>query len=66
MVADQNVDKVLDIADYGYVMENGQIKLHDPANELLEREEIKEFFTGHAGEDPYADIKHYKIAKRWV
>lgn len=66
MVADQNVDKVLDIADYGYVMENGQIKLHDPADELVEREEIKEFFTGGSDEDPYSDIKHYKITKRWV
>jgi branched-chain amino acid transport system ATP-binding protein len=66
MVADQNVDKVLDIADYGYVMENGQIKLHAPADDLMEREEIKEFFTGHGDDDPYSDIKHYKITKRWV
>jgi branched-chain amino acid transport system ATP-binding protein len=67
IIADQNVDKVLDISDYGYVVENGQIELHDRAEELLKREEIKEFFIGHdEGEDPYGDIKHYKIRKRWV
>lgn len=67
IIADQNVDKVLDLADYGYVIENGQIELHDPAEELLQREEIKEFFIGHSeGEDPYSEIKHYKIRKRWV
>lgn len=67
MIADQNVDKVLDIADYGYVIENGQLELHDHADELLQREEIKEFFIGHSeDEDPYEDIKHYKIRKRWV
>ena len=67
IVADQNVEKVLDIADYGYVMENGQIQLHDAADALLDREEVKEFFIGRGSdENPYDEIKHYKIRKRWV
>lgn len=67
LVADQNAQKVLDIADYGYVMENGQIQLHDTVDELQDREEIKEFFLGTTEDgDRYQDIKHYKIRKRWV
>lgn len=67
IVADQNAKRTLDIADYGYVMENGQIELHDPADKLVQREEIKEFYLGTSSEDSrYTDIRHYKIRKRWT
>jgi branched-chain amino acid transport system ATP-binding protein len=67
IIADQNAQRTLEIADYGYVMENGQIELHDPADVLAEREEIKEFYLGTSGEGSrYTDIRHYKIRKRWT
>ncbi|MHB9286472.1 ABC transporter ATP-binding protein [Halobacteriales archaeon Cl-PHB] len=67
IIADQNAKRTLEIADYGYVMENGQIELHDPADELVQREEIKEFYLGTSSEDSrYTDIRHYKIRKRWT
>ena len=67
LIADQNAKRTLEIADYGYVMENGQIELHDPADELVQREEIKEFYLGTSSEDSrYTDIRHYKIRKRWT
>ncbi|MFT4922178.1 MAG: branched-chain amino acid transport system ATP-binding protein [Haloarculaceae archaeon] len=67
IVADQNAKRTLQMADYGYVMENGQIELHDPADELVQREEIKEFYLGTSSEDSrYKDIRHYKIRKRWT
>ncbi|MEF8782126.1 MAG: ABC transporter ATP-binding protein [Haloarculaceae archaeon] len=67
IIADQNAKRTLGIADYGYVMENGQIELHDPADELMQREEIKEFYLGTSSEDSrYKDIRHYKIRKRWT
>jgi len=67
IVADQNAKRTLNIADYGYVMENGQIELHDPADVLVQREEIKEFYLGTSSEDSrYKDIRHYKIRKRWT
>jgi branched-chain amino acid transport system ATP-binding protein len=48
-------------------MENGQIELHDPADQLVQREEIKEFYLGTSSEDSrYTDIRHYKIRKRWT
>lgn len=67
LIADQNAKRTLDIADYGYVMENGQIELHDPADVLQDREEIKEFYLGTSREEGrYTDIRHYKIRKRWI
>jgi len=67
IVADQNAKRTLDIADYGYVLENGQIELQDPADELKQREEIKEFYLGTSRESGrYTDIRHYKIRKRWT
>jgi branched-chain amino acid transport system ATP-binding protein len=67
IIADQNAKRTLGIADYGYVMENGQVELHDPAEKLTQREEIKEFYLGTAGENSrYEDIRHYKIRKRWT
>ena len=66
IIADQNAKRTLEIADYGYVLENGQIELHDPADVLMDREEIKEFYLGTSGEESrYSDIRHYKIRKRW-
>jgi len=67
IIADQNAKRTLDVADYGYVMENGQIELNDPADVLADREEIKEFYLGTSSETSrYTDIRHYKIRKRWT
>lgn len=69
IIADQNADLALGIADYGYVIENGEIKMHDSAENLLDREEIKEFYLGigeDADQNKYGDIKHYKRRKRWT
>lgn len=66
IIADQNAKETLEVADYGYVLENGQIELHDPADVLMNREEIKEFYLGTSSEESrYSDIRHYKIRKRW-
>ena len=67
IIADQNAKRTLETADYGYVMENGQVELHDPADVLAEREEIKEFYLGTSGDTSrYTDVRHYKIRKRWT
>ena len=67
IIADQNAKRTLEIADYGYVLENGQIELNDPADVLVNREEIKEFYLGTSSEESrYSDIRHYKIRKRYT
>jgi branched-chain amino acid transport system ATP-binding protein len=34
------------MADYGYILENGQIKTEGPAAELLEMDAIREAYLG--------------------
>jgi branched-chain amino acid transport system ATP-binding protein len=69
LVVEQNARAALQIADYGYIMENGRIVLDDTGDRLLENEDIKEFYMGltEVGEKKsYKCIKHYKRRKRWL
>jgi branched-chain amino acid transport system ATP-binding protein len=59
----------LDIADHGYVMENGRIVLEGPAESLRQNSDIKEFYLGlnEVGtRKSYRDLKHYRRRKRWL
>lgn len=69
LLVEQNARMALDVADYGYVMENGRVVLDGPAEALRENEDIKEFYLGltNVGErKSYRDVKHYKRRKRWL
>ncbi len=46
LLVEQNAALALDIADHGYVMENGRIVLEGPAQSLRENSDIKEFYLG--------------------
>lgn len=69
LLVEQNAQAALEIAQYGYVMENGRIVLDGPAAELRENEDIKEFYLGltELGQrKSYREVKHYKRRKRWL
>jgi branched-chain amino acid transport system ATP-binding protein len=69
LLVEQNARAALDLADYGYVMENGRIVLDGPTDKLRENEDIKEFYLGLSGagvKKNYKDIKHYRRRKRWL
>lgn len=69
LIVEQNARVALQLADYGYVMENGRIVLDGPAEQLRENEDIKEFYLGlnQMGErKSYKEVKHYKRRKRWL
>ena len=69
LLVEQNARAALDVADYGYVMENGRVVLDGPAEALRENEDIKEFYLGltTVGErKSYRDVKHYRRRKRWL
>ena len=46
LLVEQNAHIALSIADFGYVLENGEIVLKDYANKLLENEEIIKKYLG--------------------
>jgi branched-chain amino acid transport system ATP-binding protein len=69
LLVEQNARAALDVADYGYVMENGRIVLDGPADKLKANEDVKEFYLGlsEVGKrKSYREVKHYKRRKRWL
>ena len=46
LLVEQNAMLALDVAEYGYVMENGRVVLDGPTEKLKDNEDIKEFYLG--------------------
>ncbi len=46
LVVEQNANMALNVADYGYVLENGRIVMEDTCARLREKDDIKEFYLG--------------------
>jgi branched-chain amino acid transport system ATP-binding protein len=68
LVIEQNARRALEVADQGYILEQGRIVLEGPAAELTENPDVKEFYLGlgEGGQKSYRDVKHYKRRKRWL
>ncbi|HZT88635.1 MAG TPA: ABC transporter ATP-binding protein [Stellaceae bacterium] len=69
LLVEQNAALALDIADHGYVMENGRIVLEGPADTLRQNSDVKEFYLGlnDAGtRKSYRETKNYRRRKRWL
>jgi branched-chain amino acid transport system ATP-binding protein len=69
VLVEQNANMALQIAHYGYVMENGKIVMEGEAEHLRENPDIKEFYLGTAASGTaksYKDVKSYKRRKRWL
>ena len=67
LLVEQNATMALSIANRGYVLENGRIVREGPSNELLQDDDIKEFYlgVGEAGRRSFRDVKTYRRRKRW-
>lgn len=70
LLVEQNATMALSIASHGYIMETGKIVMDKPAAELMQDEDVREFYLGlrAAGGErkSYRDVKHYKRKKRWL
>ena len=69
LIVEQNVRAALQIADHGYVMENGRVVLHGTRAELERNEDVREFYLGLSltqQRRSFRDVKHYKRRKRWL
>ena len=51
LMVEQQAELALSIADYGYVLQNGRIRLHGKASELLHNPAVQEAYLGGAVED---------------
>jgi branched-chain amino acid transport system ATP-binding protein len=68
LLVEQNARMALKAADYGYIMESGKIVLDGTAEELVNNEDVKEFYLGGGGEErkSFKNLKSYKRRKRWL
>jgi branched-chain amino acid transport system ATP-binding protein len=66
LLVEQNAQAALDIADYGYVMENGRIVLDGTPERLRAHQDVREFYLG-GGEKrrSYREVKQYRRSRRW-
>ena len=69
LLVEQNAAMALQVAEHGYVMENGRIVLEGSAEKLRSNSDIREFYLGLnevGSRKSYRDVKHYKRRKRWL
>ena len=69
VLVEQNARMALQIAHYGYVMENGKIVMEGVASELVENPDVKEFYLGVGASGAartYSNVKSYRRRKRWL
>jgi branched-chain amino acid transport system ATP-binding protein len=67
LIVEQSATVALEIADHGYVMENGRIVLDGTAERLRNHPDIQEFYLGRAAGErkSYRDVKQYRRSRRW-
>ena len=64
LLVEQNAHMALNVADYGYVLENGRIVMEDTCERLREKEDIKEFYLG-LKDDGVRGERRWKKKKTW-
>ena len=68
LLVEQNAKLALGLSKRAYIMENGKIVLEGNSNDLINNEDVKEFYLG-GGKDSrksFKDLKSYKRRKRWL
>ncbi len=64
LLVEQNANMALNVADHGYVLENGRIVMDDSCDRLREKDDIKEFYLGMKEAGARGDHR-WKKKKTW-
>ena len=64
LLVEQNANMALNLADYGYVLENGRIVMEDTCAKLRDKDDIKEFYLGMK-ETGVRGERRWKKKKTW-
>jgi branched-chain amino acid transport system ATP-binding protein len=66
LLVEQNATAALEIAQFGYLIENGRILMSGEAEVLSANPDVADaYLGGHKGVDYHA-VKHYRRRKRWL
>ena len=70
LLVEQNAAMALSSAQHGYIMETGKIVMDKPSAELMQDQDVQEFYLGLRGSGEerksFREVKHYKRRKRWL
>lgn len=66
LLVEQNARMALSIADHALVLENGRFVASGTAGELMEDEDVREFYLGVKSEVSLKGYQRYKRKKRWA
>jgi branched-chain amino acid transport system ATP-binding protein len=70
LIVEQNARLALEVASYGYIMENGRIVLNGSSQTLRADADVQRFYLGQndatGPQTSFRDVKHYKRRKRWL
>ena len=64
LLVEQNANMALNVADHGFVLENGRIVMEDTCENLREKDDIKEFYLG-LQESSERGERRWKKKKNW-
>ena len=64
LLVEQNANMALNVADFGYVLENGRIVMEDSCAKLREKDDIREFYLGMK-EAGVRGERRWKKKKTW-
>jgi branched-chain amino acid transport system ATP-binding protein len=68
LLVEQNAIAALDVAEFGYIMENGRIVFAGDPDRLRGHQDIQEFYLGQGDRESrksYRDVKQYRRSRRW-
>jgi branched-chain amino acid transport system ATP-binding protein len=69
LLVEQNAMMALSISSHGYIMETGKLVMDGPSSQLLQDQDVREFYLGPGDEavsSSYKNLKHYRRKKRWL
>jgi ABC-type branched-subunit amino acid transport system ATPase component len=68
LLVEQNARMALKASSYGYIMESGKVVLDGAQAELINNEDVKEFYLGGGDHQrrSFKNLKSYKRRKRWL
>ncbi len=64
LLVEQNAHLALNVADHGYVLENGRIVMEDRCAALREKDDVKEFYLGMKAAGVRGE-RRWKMRKTW-
>ena len=69
LLVEQTAMRSLELASYGYVLQNGRVVFEGPSSVLAGNEDVREFYLG-VGKDgvrrSFRELKTYRRRKRWL